>query len=42
MESRRFFLKGSGMAGLYPVPELRKSGDIDLLVADQKAGEKGV
>lgn len=33
-------LKGSGTAGLYPVPELRKSGDIDLLVADQKAGEK--
>ncbi len=33
-------LKGSGTAGLYPVPELRKSGDIDLLVVDQKAGEK--
>lgn len=25
-------LKGSGTAGLYPVPELRKSGDIDLLL----------
>lgn len=29
-------LKGSGIAGLYPVPELRKSGDIDLLFADEK------
>ena len=37
---RVVLLKGSGTAGLYPVPELRKSGDIDLLVADQKAGEK--
>jgi len=25
-------LKGSGTSGLYPVPELRKSGDIDLLL----------
>ncbi len=25
-------LKGSGVAGLYPVPELRKSGDVDLLI----------
>ena len=33
-------LKGSGTAGLYPVPELRKSGDIDLLVADQKAEKR--
>lgn len=29
-------LKGSGVAGLYPVPELRKSGDIDLLFEDEK------
>lgn len=29
-------LKGSGIAELYPVPELRKSGDIDLLFEDGK------
>lgn len=28
-------LKGPATANLYPVPELRKSGDIDLLVADK-------
>lgn len=41
-------LKGSGVAGLYPVPETRKSGDVDLLVPEDKlelitellAGEK--
>lgn len=27
-------LKGSGISGLYPVPELRKSGDVDLLLLD--------
>ncbi len=27
-------LKGSGVAALYPVPEYRKSGDVDLLLAD--------
>lgn len=30
-------LKGAGTAGLYPVPELRKSGDIDLLLAGEDA-----
>jgi hypothetical protein len=25
-------LKGAGVAGLYPVPELRKSGDVDILL----------
>lgn len=25
-------LKGSGTAGLYPVPEMRKSGDVDVLI----------
>jgi hypothetical protein len=25
-------LKGSGIAGMYPVPELRKSGDVDILL----------
>lgn len=33
-------LKGVGTASLYPVPELRKSGDIDLLLADTKDLEK--
>ena len=26
-------LKGSAMAAYYPVPELRKSGDLDILVS---------
>ena len=29
-------LKGSGTAALYPVPEMRKSGDIDLFVPEDK------
>lgn len=29
-------LKGSGTAVLYPVPELRKSGDVDLLIAKRE------
>lgn len=29
-------LKGCGVAALYPVPEYRKSGDIDLLLQNQK------
>lgn len=29
-------LKGAVTAALYPVPELRKSGDVDILVTDQK------
>jgi hypothetical protein len=29
-------MKGSSLAGLYPVPELRKSGDIDLLLVEPK------
>ena len=29
-------LKGAVTASLYPVPELRKSGDVDILVTDQK------
>lgn len=29
-------LKGSGTAAWYPVPELRKSGDVDLLLKDEK------
>ena len=33
-------LKGGGTAAYYPVPELRKSGDIDLLVAKQEELEK--
>lgn len=36
-------LKGSGVSGLYPVPELRKSGDVDLLFEDEKrAKEAGI
>lgn len=31
---RTALLKGSGTASFYPVPELRKSGDIDLLLLD--------
>lgn len=30
-------LKGSATAELYPLPELRKSGDVDLLLADEQA-----
>ena len=33
-------LKGSGTAGLYPVPELRKSGDIDLLLCGEAKTER--
>ena len=33
-------LKGSGVAGLYPVPELRKSGDVDLLVENGKMAQE--
>ena len=33
-------LKGSGIAGLYPVPELRKSGDVDLLFEDEQTAQK--
>ncbi len=33
-------LKGSGTAALYPVPELRKSGDIDLLLPEIEDFEK--
>lgn len=29
-------LKGSGVAQLYPVPELRKSGDVDVLIPEDK------
>lgn len=29
-------LKGSGAAALYPVPEMRKSGDVDLLIPEDK------
>lgn len=35
-------LKGVGTAGFYPVPELRKSGDVDLLLLEpDKAEEAG-
>ncbi len=35
-------LKGAGTAGYYPVPELRKSGDVDLLLlAPKKTREAG-
>lgn len=33
-------LKGASIARLYPVPELRKSGDVDLLLRDREAVEK--
>ena len=29
-------LKGSGVAELYPVPEMRKSGDVDVLIPEDK------
>lgn len=29
-------LKGSGVAELYPVPEMRKSGDVDMLVPEDR------
>lgn len=29
-------LKGSGVAELYPVPELRKSGDVDVLIPEDR------
>lgn len=29
-------LKGSGVAALYPVPELRKSGDVDVLIPEDR------
>jgi len=29
-------LKGSGVAELYPVPEMRKSGDVDVLIPKEK------
>lgn len=36
-------LKGVGTAGFYPVPELRKSGDVDLLLLEpEKAEEAGI
>lgn len=31
---RTALLKGAGLAALYPVPEYRKSGDVDLLLLD--------
>lgn len=35
-------LKGVGTAGVYPVPELRKSGDVDLLLLEpEKAAQAG-
>lgn len=33
-------LKGAYTAALYPVPELRKSGDVDLLITDSASYEK--
>lgn len=33
-------LKGAATASLYPVPELRKSGDIDILITDELLCEK--
>ena len=33
-------LKGAGIAACYPVPELRKSGDIDLLLVDKNQVDK--
>ena len=35
-------LKGMATAGLYPVPELRKSGDIDLLLPDVQMTQKAI
>lgn len=34
-------LKGAGTASFYPVPEVRKSGDVDLLVTDAAELQKG-
>ena len=33
-------LKGSGVAALYPVPEYRKSGDIDILMKNKEEAER--
>jgi len=33
-------LKGSSTASLYPVPELRKSGDVDLLLENEKSVDR--
>lgn len=35
-------LKGVGIAALYPVPEIRKSGDVDLLLLDNTQMDKAV
>lgn len=35
-------LKGSGTAAWYPVPELRKSGDVDLLLRDEGQTRKAL
>lgn len=32
-------LKGSGVAELYPVPEMRKSGDVDVLIPGDRMGD---
>lgn len=39
---RAILLKGWQTAYLYPIPEVRKSGDIDILIADSKEFEKAV
>ena len=35
-------LKGSGTAAWYPVPELRKSGDVDLLLKDETEAHRAL